>query len=60
MEKEFRCPYCFEPNTILIELENSSSQKITSDCEVCCNPIIINVFYSKDDEIEINVERELE
>lgn len=40
IEKQFDCPYCGEPITMLIDL-SVHSQSYIEDCEVCCRPIEI-------------------
>ncbi|MFY0641759.1 MAG: CPXCG motif-containing cysteine-rich protein [Bermanella sp.] len=38
------CPYCNEPNEILIEFsEDGETQDYIEDCQVCCQPIHIIV-----------------
>lgn len=34
----FQCPYCWEPISMLIDV-SQSKQRYIEDCEVCCNPI---------------------
>lgn len=38
----FQCPYCWEQISMLIDL-SQSSQTYIEDCEICCNPIQIEV-----------------
>ncbi len=38
-EKFFRCPYCHEKISVLIDLSIDESQTYIEDCEVCCRPI---------------------
>jgi len=38
----FQCPHCWEEVSMLIDISVASQQYI-EDCEVCCNPIQINV-----------------
>lgn len=43
-EHYFTCPYCWESISML--LDNSiSKQQYIEDCEVCCNPIQVNVLF---------------
>ncbi len=39
-ERRFRCPYCNERISCLLD-GSTSSQSYVEDCEVCCNPIEI-------------------
>lgn len=38
----FQCPYCWETISMLIDL-SQNHQNYIEDCEVCCNPIQIQV-----------------
>jgi transcription elongation factor Elf1 len=40
-EKSFKCPYCFERISMLLDLSEDGSQQYIEDCEVCCQPIQI-------------------
>lgn len=42
LEHGFICPYCWENISILID-KSISKQSYIEDCEVCCNPIQVNV-----------------
>lgn len=41
IEKFFKCPYCFERISMLLDPSLSEQQSYVEDCEVCCNPIQI-------------------
>ncbi len=38
----FECPYCWERISMLID-RSQTHQNYIEDCEVCCNPVQINV-----------------
>lgn len=40
----FQCPYCWEEISMLFDI-SVSSQTYIEDCEVCCNPIEIEVSF---------------
>lgn len=40
--KKFKCPYCFQRISMLLDLSENGVQDYTEDCEVCCNPILIH------------------
>jgi transcription elongation factor Elf1 len=40
-EKKFKCPYCFERVSMLLDLSESGHHSYIEDCEVCCQPIQI-------------------
>jgi transcription elongation factor Elf1 len=41
-EKRFKCPYCFEKISMLLDLSENGQQEYIEDCEVCCQPIQIH------------------
>ncbi len=40
--KKFKCPYCFERISMLLDLSENGAQEYIEDCEVCCQPIQIH------------------
>lgn len=38
----FQCPYCWESISMLIDV-SQSQQRYIEDCEVCCNPIQLQI-----------------
>lgn len=40
---EFRCPYCWQANTVTVDAADSEDQSFTVDCEVCCRPVSLRV-----------------
>lgn len=42
IEHFFACPYCFEEISMLID-GSVMKQQYIEDCEVCCNPVEIQV-----------------
>lgn len=41
-EHFFQCPYCWESISMLIDI-SQSQQRYIEDCEVCCNPIQVEI-----------------
>ncbi|MFN7728148.1 MAG: CPXCG motif-containing cysteine-rich protein [Bdellovibrio sp.] len=41
VEKFFKCPYCFEKISMLLDISLEEQQTYIEDCEVCCQPIQI-------------------
>lgn len=41
-EHFFQCPYCWETISMLIDI-SQEKQSYIEDCEVCCNPIQLNI-----------------
>ena len=46
-EKFFKCPYCLEKISMLLDVSVSGVQSYIEDCEVCCNPIQISYTCEK-------------
>lgn len=44
LEKFFKCPYCFQKISMLLDVSVESEQTYIEDCEVCCRPIQIQYF----------------
>ncbi len=42
IQKFFKCPYCFEKISMLIDVSTEGQQTYVEDCEVCCNPIQVD------------------
>lgn len=57
-ESTFECPYCGQPNTIVVDQSGGGRQVFTTDCEVCCRPITVTVAIGDDGEAEIEARRE--
>jgi len=47
IEKKFKCPYCFEKISMILDVSINGSQTYIEDCEVCCRPI--QVTYNVED-----------
>ncbi|MCB0446258.1 MAG: CPXCG motif-containing cysteine-rich protein [Gelidibacter sp.] len=41
-EHFFTCPYCWEEISMLVDY-SVSNQNYIEDCEICCNPIQLNI-----------------
>jgi len=41
IEKKFKCPYCLEQISMILDLSENGTQTYIEDCEVCCRPIQI-------------------
>lgn len=42
IEHFFHCPHCFQEISMLID-PSVYKQAYIEDCEVCCNPLLINL-----------------
>jgi len=54
---EIQCPYCGEPNTLLIDC-SVGAQDIIEDCTVCCRPIYLHVAVDEDGMPQVDVRRD--
>lgn len=43
-EHFFQCPFCWESISVLLD-PSVPHQKYIEDCEVCCNPLELEVTY---------------
>ncbi len=39
IEKFFKCPYCLEKISMILDISVEGQQLYIEDCEVCCQPI---------------------
>ena len=42
VEKYFKCPYCHQKISMLLDISEPGRQFYVEDCEVCCKPIQIS------------------
>ncbi len=43
-EHFFQCPYCWEEISMLLD-PSENTQNYIEDCEVCCNPIAVDLVF---------------
>ncbi len=54
---QIACPYCGESYGVLIDL-SAGSQSYVQDCEVCCQPITLNLLVDQNNEfVSLKTER---
>lgn len=56
MEHFFNCPYCWEQISMILDLQEESTEYI-EDCEVCCRPIELIFKLSSDRLINFEAKR---
>lgn len=56
-EQAVSCPYCGEIITVLIDPQQVDSQYI-EDCQVCCRPIVFNVYDDQQGDIQVTLSAE--
>ena len=54
IEHFFQCPYCWDEISMLIDT-SVFNQTYIEDCEVCCNPIEIQVQFRNSELINIDI-----
>ncbi len=55
-EQRFRCPYCGERVSVLVD-PSEAEQDYIEDCEVCCRPITLMVRIEADDTVRLVARR---
>ncbi len=59
IEKSIHCPYCGEVINILVD-PSISEQSYVEDCQVCCQPITLDVVIDESDAVEVYARQENE
>lgn len=59
IEKSIHCPYCGEVINILVD-PSVSEQSYVEDCQVCCQPITLDVVIDETDAVEVYARQENE
>ena len=52
---EVYCPYCGEPVEIALDPGSGSQQHYVEDCQVCCQPWRVSVYYDEDGHADVQV-----
>lgn len=55
LEHFFQCPFCWEDISMLLDT-SVAHQKYIEDCEICCNPIELEVIFKDGELIAFNAE----
>lgn len=58
-EQTIYCPYCGEPQTIIIDVTSGDCNYI-EDCQICCRPIEFDIHVHSDESFELSVRHENE
>ena len=56
-EKDIGCPYCGEIITILVD-GSVEDQQYIEDCQVCCQPMVIQVMVSTQGDCQVEASDE--
>ena len=54
-QAEIQCPYCGE--ILELDIEQDLLGRLVQDCEVCCNPIQLDIRRDQWGDPEVSVER---
>jgi len=57
-EQTFQCPYCASMISIVVDLTGGRRQSFTTDCEVCCRPIVITMVVENESLVSFEADRE--
>ncbi len=57
-ECSFLCPYCSSELSIVVDGTAGKKQTFTTDCEVCCRPILIRLDIGSDGVESFEAEQE--
>lgn len=49
------CPYCGESVEITLDPGSGAAQEYVEDCEVCCQPWLVNVNYDNAGQADVSV-----
>lgn len=52
---EVHCPYCGEPVEIALDPGSGSQQHYVEDCQVCCQPWRVSVYYDEEGQADVQV-----
>lgn len=58
-EQMVSCPYCGETLEVLLDAQDAGDEYI-EDCQVCCKPIIFNVYLDSCGDLSVSVRDENE
>ncbi len=58
-ERMVSCPYCGETLEVLLDAQDAGDEYI-EDCQVCCKPIIFNVYGDSHGDLSVSVRDENE
>lgn len=50
MDSVFYCSYCFEPNSIFVDPSGGATQSYVEDCQVCCRPNTLSIYWDEQHE----------
>ena len=52
---QYTCAFCGELNSTFVDISGGMQQSYTEDCQVCCRPNVLYVYFDEDTlEVEIS------
>jgi hypothetical protein len=58
LSAEVYCPYCGEPVEIALDPGSGNEQHYIEDCQVCCQPWRVSVYYDEEGHADVQVSAE--
>jgi len=50
MDSSFTCAFCFEENSVFVDPDGGSQQRYVEDCQVCCRPNVLSIYWDEETE----------
>lgn len=57
IEKKFKCPFCGEKISFLLDVSVTGTQTYIEDCEVCCRAIQVSFTVSNEKPTDFRAEK---
>ena len=57
-EGVFLCPYCGSQNSVEVDVTAGRNQKLITDCETCCAPIVVRLSLQGGQILSCDAQRE--
>jgi transposase-like protein len=59
-ETDVTCPYCGETVSISLDPGGGMAQEYVEDCQVCCRPWQVHVYYARGGAVEVTIDASAE
>jgi len=60
MDEPFNCPFCGQENSLFVDISAGNRQRVLTDCETCCRPLVVDIRLSGDELLSIDASSENE
>ncbi len=54
----FQCPHCGAPVVVMVDISGGRHQEYVEDCQVCCQPCLLNVEFDDEGAVTVIAEQE--